>query len=127
MVLSGKPPDYNQRGNRNETNSSVAMETVGKFFLSLSLQTPVNASFHFEVFFFLLLMLIFNMYFFFFFFTINLSLSELERQRLQFLYEYKVHWDEHPRLTFKLNFSLCVTEQIAIALEPNWTATAFGS
>lgn len=33
MVLSGKPPDYKQRGNRNETNSSVAMEMAGKLFL----------------------------------------------------------------------------------------------
>lgn len=61
------------------------------------------------------------------YFTINLSLCELERQRIQFLYDYKALWDDHPRLTFKLNCSLCVTEQIAIALEPNWTATAFGS
>lgn len=84
MVLSGKTPDYNQRGNRSETNSSVAMETVGTFFFSL--QTPVNASFHFDFFFFffLLLLLIFNIYIFFK--TINLGPCELEGQHIQFLW-----------------------------------------
>lgn len=62
MVLSGKPPDYNQRGSRNETNSSVAMETVGKFFFSL--QTPMKASFHFYLFIYFAIAVNFNIYFF---------------------------------------------------------------
>lgn len=37
MVLSGKPPDYTQCGNSNETNSSVAMETRNKIFDTLDL------------------------------------------------------------------------------------------
>lgn len=32
MVLSGKPPDYKQRGNSNKSNSSVAMETRSRLF-----------------------------------------------------------------------------------------------
>lgn len=71
---------------------------------------------------FLLLLIFFNIHFFL---AINLGLCELEQQRIQFLYDYKERWDAHPRLTFKLNCSLCVTEQIAVALEPNWSATAF--
>lgn len=50
MALSGKPPDHSQRGNPNETDTSVAMETAGKF--SLSLQMPVNARFHLDFFLF---------------------------------------------------------------------------
>lgn len=44
MVLSGKPPDYTQCGNGNETNSSVAMETRSKIFDTLDLD--VCHSFH---------------------------------------------------------------------------------
>lgn len=71
MVLSGKPPDYTQCGNSNETNSSVAMETGSKIFDTLA--SYGCHSFH------LGFALVVN-------FTVNLSLCEAEQRYIELLY-----------------------------------------
>ena len=72
MVLSGKPPDYTQCGNSNETNSSVAMETRSKIFDTLF--SYGCCSFH------LCFAIVVN-------FTVNLSFYELEQHHIELLYQ----------------------------------------
>lgn len=112
MVLSGKPPDYTQCGNSNETNCSVAMETRSKIFDTLD--SYGCHSFHFGFMFqFLILQLIWTP-------------VSWNRVTLHFcISDHKVYQDARSKVSFKSDFSLCVTEQIAIALEYNCIVTAF--